>query len=395
MVCADGVSFQLESESLRPRTEGNSIAVAVLSLLTVWSLILKHTPFHQIHLDAGAKMGEFADFDMPLFYPLGVMKEHLHTRAHAGLFDISHMVHMSVEGSEAGALISKLCPYDAGAQDIGQARYTFFLNEQAGILDDLIVTRLGDERYLIVSNAGCAEKDIAHVETIKGDFDCTVAVQPRGFLALQGPEAAVVLNEYFPVTDMDFMSGVEPQEGWFLSRTGYTGEDGFEIAMPEAACAEFATKLLADERVEWIGLGARDSLRLEAGLSLYGQDLSEETTPHEAGLIWAIPKDMREGGGFIGAEALATKIAAGRQRMRIGLLPEGRPVRGGVELENEAGDKIGVVTSGGFGPTINAPMALALVAIDAADGAIFADMRGKKIPMKRVKPPFVPHNYKR
>ena len=356
---------------------------------------MKHTPFHQIHIDAGAKMGEFAGFDMPLFYPLGVMKEHLHTRAHAGLFDISHMVHIAVEGKGAGALISRLCPYDAGSQEIGQARYTFFLTEQAGIIDDLIVTRLGDVRYLIVSNAGCAEKDIAHVEATKADFDCSVTVLPRGFVALQGPEAEAVLNAHFPVSDMAFMSGVEPQEGWFLSRTGYTGEDGFEIAMPEADAAAFAAKLLADERVEWIGLGARDSLRLEAGLSLYGQDLSEDTTPHEAGLIWAIPKELREGGGFIGADALATKIAAGRKRMRIGLLPEGRPVRGGVELEDDAGNKIGVVTSGGFGPTINGPMALALVNIDAVDGAIFADMRGKKIPMKRVKPPFAPHNYKR
>ena len=356
---------------------------------------MKHTPLHQIHIDAGAKMGEFAGFDMPLFYPLGVMKEHLHTRSDAGLFDISHMVHISVEGSGAANLISRLCPYDADGQEFGQARYTFFLNERAGIIDDLIVTRLADERYLIVANAGCAEKDIEHVMAAEAEFDCSVTVIPRGFLALQGPEAEAILSSYFDVAGMGFMSGNEPQAGWFLSRTGYTGEDGFEIAMPEEECVEFAEKLLGDERIEWIGLGARDSLRLEAGLSLYGQDLNEDTTPHEAGLIWAIPKDHRSGGDFIGADKLAEKIKSGRTRMRIGLLPEGRPVRGGAELQDGEGNTIGVVTSGGFGPTIDGPMALGIVNVAAADGPIIADIRGKKIPMKRVKPPFTPHNYKR
>jgi len=357
---------------------------------------LKNTPLHKIHIDAGAKMGEFAGFDMPLFYPLGVMKEHLHTRAHAGLFDISHMVHVEVSGAQAAALVERLCPYHAGEQPAGKAQYTFFLNEQAGIKDDLIITRLGDERYLIVANAGCAEKDVAHIEKTAADFDVAVRVILRAFLALQGPDAEAVLAEQgFDVADMAFMTGVEPKEGWFLSRTGYTGEDGFEIGLPEGEAAEFANKLTADERVEWIGLGARDSLRLEAGLPLYGQDLAEDITPHEAGLLWAVPKDLRKGGPFIGADALARKIAEGRTRMRVALLPQGRPVRGGVDICCAKGNTAGVVTSGGYGPTVGGPVALGLIDTIAAETELFADMRGKLVLMSRAKPPFVPHSYKR
>jgi len=356
---------------------------------------VKQTPLYQSHIDAGAKMGAFAGFDMPLFYPLGVMKEHEHTRGHAGLFDISHMVHVSLSGPEAAALVSRLCPYHADQQEIGTARYTFMLTADAGIIDDLIVTRLEAERFLIVANAGCAEKDVAHISKTAEAFDVAVTIIPRGFLALQGPDAEAVLAQHFEVAPMAFLSAIEPRDGWFISRSGYTGEDGFEIAMPEAECASFAEQLLSDERAEWIGLGARDSLRLEAGLPLYGQDLSEEITPHEAGIIWAVPKDLRQGGPFIGADSLAEKIAAGRRRMRVALLPEGRPVRGGTELQDDDGNAIGEVTSGGFGPTLKGPMAMALVDVAKADGSIVADMRGKKIPMQRVKPPFVPHQYKR
>ena len=356
---------------------------------------MKKTPIHDLHIAAGAKMGEFAGYDMPLFYPLGVMKEHLHTREKAGLFDISHMMHVDVSGAGAASLIERLCPYDAANQEIGQARYTFFLTEDAGIIDDLIVTRLGAERYLIVANAGCAEKDWAHIQAVAEGFKANVKVVPRGFLALQGPVAEAVLAEHFDVADMDFMTGFEPKSDWFISRTGYTGEDGFEIALPEADTADFCEKLSADNSVEWIGLGARDSLRLEAGLSLYGQDLSEEITPHEAGLLWAVSKELRSGGSFIGAASLADKIDAGRKRMRVGLVPEGRPVRGGADLQDENGKVIGSVTSGGFGPTLDGPMALGLVDTESADTPIFADVRGKQTPMQRAKLPFVPHNYKR
>jgi aminomethyltransferase len=347
-------------------------------------------------VDAGTKMGVYAGFDMPLFYPLGVKGEHLHTRASAGLFDISHMQHVEITGAETASLISRLCPYDAAAQAIGAAKYTFLLNENAGIIDDLIVTRLANDRYLIVANAGCAEKDVAHIQGCAQSFDATVTPMDRGFLALQGPRAEQVMTDLgHDVADMPFMTCREPTADLLISRTGYTGEDGFEIAMPVDHLAPFAKALVADNRVEWIGLAARDSLRLEAGLSLYGQDLSEEITPHEAGLLWVIPKELRSGGDYVGATALANKIAKGRKRMRVGLLAEGRPVRAGTPLINEAGEEIGQVTSGGFGPTLDAPMALGLIAVGAADAPIFADMRGKRIPMKRSKPPFVPHTYKR
>jgi len=357
---------------------------------------MKKTPLYQTHIDAGAKMGEYAGYEMPLFYPLGVRQEHLHTRAQVGLFDISHMLHIEVEGADADQLISRLCPYDAVSQKLGEAKYTFLLKEDAGIIDDLIVTRLGDTRFLIVANAGCADKDLAQIQATATTFAATVSPLPRGFLAVQGPLAEAALTDAgFDVAQMTFMSGTEPQADWFVSRTGYTGEDGFEIAAPVAEIEALAAKLLSDARVEWIGLAARDSLRLEAGLSLYGQDLSEDITPHEAGLIWAIPKDLREGGAYIGADALASKIKEGRKRMRIGLLADGRPVRAGTPLVNADAVEIGTVTSGGFGPTIAGPMALGLVNVADADAPMFALLRGKSIPMTRVKPPFTPHNYKR
>ncbi|MFK7903214.1 MAG: glycine cleavage system aminomethyltransferase T, partial [Nitratireductor sp.] len=214
---------------------------------------MKQTPLFDLHEKLGAKMGAFAGYSMPLFYPLGVMKEHLHTRAAAGLFDISHMVHIEIEGNQASAAISKSCPYDASSQNIGEAKYTFFLNEDAGIIDDLIITRLGDTRFLIVANAGCAEKDIAHITNVAANFDASVKVIPRGFIALQGPKAEDVLERLgIRVKQLDFMSGYEPQADWFVSRTGYTGEDGFEVALPSELTAGFCEKLLNDAEVEAI-----------------------------------------------------------------------------------------------------------------------------------------------
>ena len=298
---------------------------------------LKNTPLTDLHLELGAKMGAFAGYSMPLFYPLGLVKEHHHTRSSAGLFDISHMVHIEVSGDQASDLIARLCPFDPAVQEIGSCKYTFFLNENAGVIDDLIVTRLDDARYLIVANAGCAEKDIAHVNAVSEAFDCDLHVIPRGFIALQGPESETALEDVgILVADLDFMTAKELENGMFISRTGYTGEDGFEVAMSEDATANFTKHLISNEKVEFIGLGARDSLRLEAGLSLYGQDLDEETTPHEAGLIWAIPKPLREGGEFIGAQALTEKIAEGRKRQRIGLKPVQKiPARAGTKLFDE------------------------------------------------------------
>lgn len=334
---------------------------------------------------------------MPLFYPLGVMQEHKHTREKAGLFDISHMVHIEVCGKEASLLIEHACPYAAGDQPVGTAKYTFFLTPDAGIIDDLIITRLDEKRYLIVANAGCAQKDIAHIKHLATKFDVTLEILERAFVALQGPKAEAVMTDLgYDLSHLEFMTGFEPKAGWFISRTGYTGEDGFEIGLPVPQATEFIQTILEHQDVEWIGLGARDSLRLEAGLSLYGQDLDETITPHEAGLLWAIPKELRDNGNYIGASALKEKIHQGRNRKRVGLVPTERiPVRAGAKLMNGRDEPIGVITSGGFGPSLNGPMALALIKIESDETEIFADVRGKKIPMTVVSLPFIPHHYKK
>ncbi len=339
-------------------------------------------------------MGSFSGFNMPLFYRLGTIKEHLHTRVLAGLFDISHMLHIEIEGNEASDLISRLCPYVARKQLVGRSRYSYMLNDNAGIIDDMIVTRLDLTRYLIISNAGCAEKDISHIENVSGCFDVSINVIERGFLALQGPKAESILKNYFNVTDMVFMSAREFKEGWFIFRTGYTGEDGFEIAMPLRECSGFAKSLLDHVDVEWIGLGARDSLRLESGFPLYGQDLSDDITPHEAGLLWAIPKDLHQS-EFIGAFSLKKKILEGRKKMRIGLISDGHLVRGGTKLQLADRMQVGRVTSGGFSPSLGIPIAMGFVDIDAINTNLFANIRGKKIAMKHVSLPFVSHSYKR
>jgi aminomethyltransferase len=333
---------------------------------------------------------------MPLFYSAGIVREHENTRANAGLFDISHMVLVEIDGADSAALISRLCPYPATQQPVGHSRYSFFLNENAGIIDDLIVTRRGETRFLIVCNAGCAEKDLAHIRRHATGFDVTVEVLDRVFLALQGPAAENVLeNAGLTVANLSFLQVTEPRQGWVVARSGYTGEDGFEIAIPSGQAEEFAAKLLEDDRVLPAGLGARDSLRLEAGLPLYGQDLAEDISPQEAGIAWAIPKSHREGGDFIGAPALAAKFAAGRKRKRVGLKPVGNaPVRAHAKLANGAGDPVGEVTSGGFGPTVGHPVALGL--IDANhEGSLFADLRGRQVEMEIVKLPFVEHRYRR
>jgi aminomethyltransferase len=357
---------------------------------------LRQLPLHDLHKEHGAKFGPFAGWEMPLFYPAGVLKEHLHTRAVAGLFDISHMHHVEVAGPQAAALVSRLCPYDAAAQLEGAARYTFFLNDRAGIIDDLIVTRLGAERFLIVCNAGCADKDMAHMQRHAAGFDCSVTHLPRAFLALQGPAAARVLAErWCDMGAMAFLEAAEPQPGWFVSRSGYTGEDGFEIGVPADEAVSLARSLLADPDVLPVGLGARDSLRMEAGLPLYGQDLSDDITPMEAGLAWAIPKTHREGGDFNGATALAAAFEAGPTRRRAGFRPQGGvPVRAHSPIFDGKGNPAGEVTSGGFGPSAGGPVALGLVRKDA-EGPFEAEVRGKRVMLEEAKLPFVPHRYAR
>lgn len=358
---------------------------------------LKSLPLDDLHKAAGARFGGFAGWSMPITYPLGVMKEHLHARENAGLFDISHMQLFDVSGPDATTLLSRACPLDAGALQPGQSKYTFFLDEQAGILDDLIVTRLGAAHYIVVANAGNAAADEAHLRGVAKDFDCKIDALDRVFLALQGPQAADVLHKAgVSGTELAFMHGFEPKPGWFMSRSGYTGEDGFEIALPAADARELVSKLFTDERVAWVGLAARDSLRLEAGLCLHGHDITPDFDPVDAGLLWAIGKPVREKAGFIGAKALLEKIASGSARKRVGLKPDGRqPVRSDTVLIDADGKHVGIVTSGGFGPSAGHPVAMGYVDKDilAATTPIFAEVRGNRIPVHIHPLPFTPHRY--
>lgn len=358
---------------------------------------LKSLPLEDLHKAAGARFGGFAGWSMPLTYPLGVMKEHQHTREQAGLFDISHMKLFEISGPDAAALLNRACPIDAAALERSQSKLSFFLDDAAGILDDLIVTRLGDDRFMVVANAGNAAADEAHLRALAKDFDAKVEPLDRVFLALQGPAAGSVLTDAgLELSTMIFMHGAEPRTNWFASRSGYTGEDGFEIALPEADARELVGKLLKDDRVQWIGLAARDSLRLEAGLCLHGQDITPDTNPVEAGLMWAIRKDIRASGSFIGADALRTAIERGATRKRVGLKPEGRqPVRAGAALFDADGNPAGHVTSGGFGPSAGHPVAMGYVSAPLAKAGtrLFADVRGTKIPMEISPLPFTPHRY--
>ena len=359
----------------------------------------KHLPLEDLHNAAGARFGAFAGWSMPLTYPAGVMKEHLHTREHAGLFDISHMKLFVVIGPGAAGLLDRACPLDAGALDISQSKYTFFLNEAAGIIDDLIVTRLGDDRFMVVANAGNAVEDEKHLKTLAADFDAKVEPLDRVFLAIQGPEAWAALSRAGIETGtLLFMHGVEPRENWFMSRSGYTGEDGFEIGLPEKDARDLVAKLVEDERVQWIGLAARDSLRLEAGLCLHGQDLTSEIDPASAGLMWAIPKEVRASGRFIGADALRSILERGPAQKRVGLKPDGRqPVRAGAALVDTDGHPAGHVASGGFGPSAGHPVAMGYVNAPLAKPGtkLFADVRGTKIPIDVVSLPFTPHRYRK
>ncbi len=359
----------------------------------------RHLPLEDLHQKAGARFGAFAGWSMPLTYPAGVMKEHQHTREHVGVFDISHMKLIELSGSGAGALLDRACPLDAAALPLLQSKYSFLLNDAAGIRDDVIVTRLGDDRFMLVANAGNAAEDEAHLRGLAGGLDVTVNPLDRVFLAIQGPEAEAALNKAGIATEgLSFMHGAEPRADWFLTRSGYTGEDGFEIGLPEKDARELLEKLFADERVTWVGLAARDSLRLEAGLCLHGNDITPDTNPVDAGLMWAIPKSLRAEGRFAGADALRALIARGAVEKRVGLKPEGRqPVRAGAALFDADGNEAGRITSGGFGPSAGHPVAMGYVpAALAANGTrLYADVRGTRVPVDVHALPFTPHRYRK
>ncbi len=359
----------------------------------------KRLPLEDLHRQAGASFGAFAGWSMPLMYPAGVMQEHKHTREHAGLFDISHMRLFEISGPDAPGFCNRALPLDATRLRVSQSKYSLLLNENAGILDDVILTRLGDKRFMLVVNAGNAAADEAHLRKLAGKLDVRVSALDRIFLALQGPEAEAALTQAgIDATALSFMHGIEPRADWFITRSGYTGEDGFEIALPESDARKLLEKLLKDSRVIWVGLAARDSLRLEAGLCLHGNDISAETNPVDAQLMWAIPKDVRASGDFNGAGALRDLIARGATEKRVGLKPEGRqPARAGARLFDADGNPAGRVTSGSFGPSTGHPVAMGYVpSAWAGNGTrLYADVRGAKIPIDVHGLPFIPHRYRK
>ena len=368
--------------------------------------LIRTTPLHQMHLDAGAKMVPFAGYDMPVSYPLGIKKEHNHTREKAGLFDVSHMGQIRLGGANAKKALESIVPVDIIDLPLMKLRYALFTNKSGGVMDDLMVTNLGDEDLFLVVNAGCKNSDFAHLQRTIGD-DCKVEfLEDVALLALQGPLAHKVLSEIAPsISEMIFMTakqvvinGIE----CLVTRSGYTGEDGFEISLAAKDSEELAKLLLSNIEVEWVGLGARDSLRLEAGLSLYGHELDIHHSPVESSLGWALSKVRRTGGeregNYLGFETIMKHINEGSESKVVGLQPEGRmPVRDGAMIEDELGNNVGKVTSGGFGSSINRPIAIARLKKSYLEknSKLFALVRDKKIAVEIVSLPFVKQNYYR
>ncbi|MEH6546311.1 MAG: glycine cleavage system aminomethyltransferase GcvT [Sneathiella sp.] len=359
------------------------------------------TILYDLHVELGAKMVPFAGYDMPVQYPDGILKEHLATRESAGLFDVSHMGQVVITGENPAAALEVLIPGDIQALGAGDMRYSFLTNEEGGILDDLIVTRREHDLFVVV-NAACKEQDIKLLTDGLAGKATVTELKDRALIALQGPKAAEILSRMAPeVASMSFMSYQEISiDGvpCFVTRSGYTGEDGYEISIPNEQAVQLTRKLLEHDGVSAVGLGARDSLRLEAGLCLYGHDLTERTTPISAGLIWAISKRRRLEGGFPGAAVIQAEIVNKPEMKRVGLVPEGRaPAREHTEIADLDGNIIGEVTSGGFSPSLQMPIAMGYVPLSfAAIGTeINLIVRGKARPAKVVKMPFVEQRYYR
>lgn len=363
---------------------------------------MKRTPLYQTHVDAGARMVEFAGYEMPVQYPMGVKKEHLWTREAAGLFDVSHMGQIVLRGDNVKAELEALLPVDVKGLGLNQQRYGIFTTTNGGILDDLMFTNWGDGEVYMVVNAACKEADVAHLKNNMPTSE--VEVVDRALVALQGPKAREAAARVLPdVKDLLFMNSTKVEwkgvELW-VSCSGYTGEDGYEISVPNDSADAFCAALTALDEVEWIGLGARDSLRLEAGLCLYGHDLDQSTTPVEGSITWAIQKVRRAGGEreghFVGADVILGQFDSGVARKRVGFTVEGKaPVREGVEIVTEDGQLAGKVTSGGFAPSLEKPIIMAYVQTDLLDQPLFASLRGKMIPLTSAKMPFFPSRYYR
>jgi aminomethyltransferase len=364
---------------------------------------LKHTPLYGLHAALGAKMVPFAGYAMPVQYPAGVLKEHLHTREKAGLFDVSHMGQAFLGGPDPAKALERVTPADIQGIPEGMQRYGLLLNDQGGIKDDFMTTRLSGEAALyLVVNAATKKQDFTYIgERLAGAAELRPAPE-RALLALQGPLAAQVLERHAPgISGMTFMQAQRAAIAGvasIVSRTGYTGEDGFEISI-EGQDAERVARVLLDEaEVMPIGLGARDSLRLEAGLCLYGHDMDENTDPVEASLTWSLGKRRKEAGDFPGSARILGHLLSGAGKKRVGLRPDGRaPAREGTEIADKTGRVIGRVTSGGFGPSLNAPLAMGYVESGFAAIGTRLDLlvRGKALPAEVVAMPFVPNRYKR
>ncbi len=373
---------------------------------------LKRVPLHDLHVAHGGKIVPFAGYEMPVQYAAGVLKEHLHTRTSAGLFDVSHMGQIvlrpkSGKVEDAARALERLVPQDILSVPQGRQRYAQFTNESGGLLDDLMVANFGDHLFLVV-NAACKTEDEAHLRKHLSDVCIIEPLPDRALIALQGPKAVEVLSKHAPaIAAMRFMdAGPHKILGTdcFVSRSGYTGEDGFEISVPAKDVERLATTLLDDPAVLPIGLGARDSLRLEAGLCLYGHDIDTATTPVEGALEWSVQKSRRNGGaragGFPGADIILKEFDTCASRRRVGLRAEGRaPVRehSALYASETSTDTIGTVTSGGFGPTLNAPVAMGYLptSLSTEGTVVFADVRGQRLPLRVSAMPFVPNGYKR
>jgi aminomethyltransferase len=372
---------------------------------------LLRTPLFDLHVELGARMVPFAGYQMPVQYPLGVMKEHLHTRTAAGLFDVSHMGQVRLSPLAGGTVhdvakaLETLVPIDVIDLPLNKQRYAVFTNEQGGILDDLMISNMGDSLFVVV-NAACKQQDVAHIRKhLEGE--CKVEeLADRALLAIQGPAAAAVMARLAPETASMIFMDSKPVTlagfACFVSRSGYTGEDGFEISVPNPQAEQLARLLLAQPEVAAIGLGARDSLRLEAGLCLYGHDMDTTISPVEASLAWALSKvrrvDGARPGGYPGAAIIARQFAEGVAKKRVGLqITEKVPVREGAEIVDGAGTVIGKVTSGGFGPSVNSPVAMGYVSTAHAvvGTKLHAIVRGKPVALEVAKTPFFPQRYHR
>jgi len=368
-------------------------------------MTLLTTPLDALHRELGGKMVPFAGYDMPVQYPTGIIREHLHTRAAAGLFDVSHMGQVIIEGEGAAAMLESLVPVDIEGLGVDRQTYALFTNEKGGVQDDLIITRWAEQRFFLVVNAGCKEQDIAHLQGHLSGQKLTVLTQ-QALLALQGPAARNVMRALCPqAAELVFLQGCSAEidgVAVYITCSGYTGEDGFEISVPGESAESLARVLLAHEQVEPIGLGARDSLRLEAGLCLYGHELSEDIDPIQAGLMWSISKARRPDGarpgGFPGWESIFQKMAESTPLRRVGLAVEGRrPMREGQIVLDEQGEKVGEICSAAYGSSLGGPIAMAYIRRELGEPGtkLQVAVRDKLLPVTITRMPFTPQRYYR